>query len=374
LAQSGAEPTEQPTPQRLLKARQRGQVAISRELSSALALVALVGVGAAGAAQAMARLVSLFHATFATPLKSPLALGTVAGRAFDVAIALALAPAVVALLVGVLLAALQTGGLFSWQALAPSAARLSPLGGMGRLFSARTAAEIGKGSLKVTLVGAVALVSLSATIRSLPALVGAAPGALLMVLGAWTQGLALRVALVLLALGLLDWLLARRRHRRGLMMTRDEVKRELKESEGDPQHKVERQRLHRQLGEQRMVEDVRKADFVVVNPDHIAVAVRYDRDADQAPVVLAKGERLLAEQIKQVAREAGVPIYRDVGLARALGNVEEGDEIPEALYQAVAELLRALWEVDQPAPSPAAPASGGESPPSPPVSSTWRRV
>ena len=96
-----------------------------------------------------------------------------------------------------------------------------------------------------------------------------------------------------------------------------------------------------------MIEDVRKADFVVVNPDHIAVAVRYDRDADAAPVVVARGERLLAERIKQVAREFGVPIYRDVGLARALHELPPGDEIPEALYEAVAEILRVLWEMDR---------------------------
>jgi type III secretion system FlhB-like substrate exporter len=132
-----------------------------------------------------------------------------------------------------------------------------------------------------------------------------------------------------------------------MMMTREEVKREHKEAEGDPKHRSERQRLHRELSEQRLVDDVRKADFVVVNPEHIAVAVRYDRDADAAPTVVAKGERLLAERIKEVAREAGVPIYRDVALARALNELPEGDEIPEALYEAVAELLRVLWDIDQ---------------------------
>ena len=170
---------------------------------------------------------------------------------------------------------------------------------------------------------------------------------MLAALGFFAERLGLRLALALLALGTIDWLLARRRHRRSLMMTRHEVKREFKESEGDPQHKAERHRLHREIGEQRMIEDVRKADFVVVNPDHIAVAVRYDRDADAAPVVVAKGERLLAERIKQVAREAGVPIYRDLGLARALNELPQGEEIPEALYEAVAELLRVLWEMDR---------------------------
>ena len=191
-------------------------------------------------------------------------------------------------------------------------------------------------------------------------------------LGLLASRLAERVALVALALGLADYLFVCRRHRRGLMMTREEVKRESKESEGDPSHRAERQRLHRELMEQRMVAEVRKADFVVVNPDHIAVALRYDRDGDAAPVVVASGERLLAERIKQVAREAGVPIFRDVTLARSLRGLPEGEEIPAALYEAVAEVLRTVYAMGE---------STSASPPSlrcdgngSPRRSRWRRL
>jgi flagellar biosynthesis protein FlhB len=166
-------------------------------------------------------------------------------------------------------------------------------------------------------------------------------------MGAVAAQLAERVALVALALGVADYMLVRRRHMGRLRMTRDEVKREHKESEGDPSHRAERQRLHRELSEQRMVAEVRKADFVVVNPDHIAVALRYDRDGEAAPVVVARGERLLAERIKQVAREAGVPIFRDVTLARSLRELAEGAEIPAALYEAVAEILRAVYAMNE---------------------------
>lgn len=368
MARSGAEPTEQPTPRRLLQARQRGQVANSRELSSAVALVAVIAVVSWGAPAAVARLLSLFRLTFATSLKTPLRSAVVA-NALDVASSVALVPLLVAMGVAVLAAALQTRGLWSWQAVAPDASRLSPVAGLGRLFSSRTLVEVGRGLLKLAVVSALAFAALVAPLRQLPALVGAPPAAVLAALGVWARALGLRVALALLALALLDAVLVTRRHRRALMMTRDEVKREFKETEGDPQHKAERRRLHRQLAEQRMLDDVRKAAFVVVNPEHIAVAVRYDRDADEAPVVVAKGERLLAEQIKQAAREAGVPIYRDVGLARALNGIAQGDEIPEALYQAVAEVLRALHEAEQQPPSASLPAAQGGAP-----SATWRRV
>jgi len=120
-----------------------------------------------------------------------------------------------------------------------------------------------------------------------------------------------------------------------------------------------------------MVAEVRKADFVVVNPDHIAVALRYDRDGEAAPVVVARGERLLAERIKQVAREAGVPIFRDVTLARSLRDLPEGTEIPAALYEAVAEILRVVYGM----PAPSTPTSASTSaPPSRSSGMGWRRA
>src|SRR5262249_49817421 len=154
-------------------------------------------------------------------------------------------------------------------------------------------------------------------VGQLVGLAGAPAGQTVGAFGAIARTLGLRIVLLGLALGGLDYLLQRRRHLHGLRMTREEVRREAKESEGDPHHKAERQRLPRELLQQRMLAAVRKADFVVVNPDHIAVAIRYDRDGDEAPVVLAKGERLLAERIKEEARRAGVPIFRDVALARS---------------------------------------------------------
>src|SRR5205814_4053974 len=148
-----------------------------------------------------------------------------------------------------------------------------------------------------------------------------------------------------------------------------EVRRDTRETEGDPRHKAERQRLHRALAEQRMLEDVRKADFVVVNPDHLAIALRYDRDGEAAPVVVARGERLLAERIKEVAREAGVPIFRDVTLAHSLRALEQGDQIPEALYEAVAETLRVVYGTHRASPEPPAPG-----PPPQPTDAGWRRA
>jgi len=352
-------------------------VPISRDLSSAIVFLALGGLLWGGAATGVGRLLGLFRATFAAPFGSSMATAALAARAFDVAMALVLPPVVVACAGALLVGALQTRGLFAWRAVATDVTRLSPAVGMARVFSPKTAGDIAQGVVKVFVVAAAAVVGVEALLRGLPALVGAAPGAVLAVLGLEARDLAIRGAMAFLALGILDGVLGHRRHRRSLLMTREEVKRDLKEAEGDLRHKAERQRLHRQLGERRLNEDVRSATAVVVNPEHIAVAIRYDRDGDQAPVVLAKGERLLAERIKQVAREAGVPIYRDVALARALHQLDEGEEIPQPLYESVAELLRMLWELERkPATSPAVAvtATVTDRPDGPPPASGGRRV
>jgi type III secretion protein U len=367
------EATEAPTPRRLAEARRRGEVAASRELPSAAALAAAVLVLSWDAPAAVSRAIAGLRGAFGRAAST----GTVAD---GFAIAASLAPrlalpalgAVLAVTVAVGLA--QTGGLVA--PLRLDLGRVASAGGWRRLVDGRAVAASFGGLLKVGLVGAVAVVVLRPLAGAILSLTGASPPRLLTALGVLAGRLATRLALALLALGVIDLLLARRRHLRALRMTRDEVKRDYKEAEGDPAHRGERQRLHRELLEQRMVEEVRRADFVVVNPDHIAVALRYDAGGDAAPVVVAKGERLVAERIKQIAREAGVPIFRDVGLARSLVGLAEGGEIPAALYEAVAEILRAIQAQQG---GPAEPGGVGAATTPPPAGAIgpgagWKRV
>jgi flagellar biosynthesis protein FlhB len=359
LAASG-EPTEEPTQKRLDEARGRGEVAYSRDLVSAAAMTAALLALIAGGPESVARLVAYWRGALA----SAPAGGSPSGALLAGASMLALGAGM-----------LQTRGLVALGALTPDLGRLSPADGLKRAFGGQAALQVGKGLLKVTLVAVLVWVTVRPLLGGIAALTGMEAGRTLRVLGLLASRLAERVALVALALGLADYLFVYRRQRRGLMMTRDEVKRESKEAEGDPSHRAERQRLHRELMEQRMVAEVRKADFVVVNPDHIAVALRYDRDGDAAPVVIASGERLLAERIKQVAREAGVPIFRDVTLARSLRGLPEGEEIPAALYEAVAEVLRMVYAMEG-TPSASPPSSGPtETPPrAVPGGAGWKRA
>ncbi|HXU61667.1 MAG TPA: EscU/YscU/HrcU family type III secretion system export apparatus switch protein [Polyangia bacterium] len=358
------EPTEDPTPRRLADARRRGEVAVSRDLISAAAVTAALAALVIGGAGLTARLVGYWRRAFAAALVDA---GVGAGLSAGLgALARALAtPLAVALGAALLAGLVQTRGLVAVGAVAPRFDRLSPAEGLRRLGSGVAALQAAKGALKGMVVALLVGWLLVPQLAGLTGLAGAPAAAVLGALGLLARRLVLGVGLVALALGAADLLFVRRAHRRRLRMTRDEVRREQRETEGDPRHRAERQRLHRQVLEQRMLADVRKADVVVVNPEHIAVALRYDGDRDAAPVVVASGEHLLAEHIKQVARQAGVPILRDVTLARSLRALPEGDEIPPALYEAVAEVIRVVQ-------------GGGGTPPAPPPSlprgAGWKRA
>jgi len=185
----------------------------------------------------------------------------------------------------------------------------------------------------VTLVGA---------LRDLLAPAEAQPLAMAQVTHQWMWTLLWRGLAVLVVAAAVDYGIRWRRHGRSLMMTRTEVLREHRESEGDPRHKAERRRVHQEVLQHAMLEQVGQADVVVVNPTHLAVALRYDPARSGAPVVVAKGQALVAERIKRLAREGRVPVVHDVSLARSLMDLDLGTEIPESLYDAVAEVLRAL--------------------------------
>ncbi len=284
---SGAR-TEQPTPRRLREARRRGEVARSADLSAAAALACgLAGIAATG--RGMAETLGRALQMAASRAGAPADPAALLSDAAWLVVRLALPPAACALAGGVLAGALQTGFGVSGAALRPRLERIDPLRGLRRLCSVH---QLGRAAL--ALVKAAVLV-----------------------------------------------VVERRRLRRSLLMTRDEVRRELREDEGDPEHKAERRRAHRALVEAGAVS---RATVVVVNPTRVAVAVRHDRDRGDAPRVVAKGTGLAAARIRSAARRAGVPIVRDVPLARALHRLADvGDEIPEELYDAAAALLAHLY-------------------------------
>jgi flagellar biosynthesis protein FlhB len=337
------ERTEAPTPRRLRKAREEGDSGISAYGAQAVAFLVAVAV----APSAVLALASRAWADLQVAI----------GRESVIQAAIRFDPGelgatVAALTVPVLLAAgvaggaaqaLQTGGILTAKRLAPRLDRLDLVAGIKGLFSATRVFAVARALLAGTVVAWLAWQSLHDHIvdfaRTSGRLLWIGP-----VLRETAGSLAWRAALLGLALGALDVLVTRRAWLRKLRMSKDEVRREYRETEGDPLLKAARERAYRELVAQADIANVRAASVVVINPAHLACALRYDEKVgDEAPLVVAVGEGGLAARIVHAAHDYGVPVVRDAPLARALVELIPGQVIPEALYEAVAEILREAW-------------------------------
>lgn len=353
-----AERTEEATPKKRDEAREKGQVALSQDVVAALSLSAAGGVlvlgGSALAHDAgalirasAANLASLGPAEVTTEGWSGLVLGSMTSMALPVG--LVVAPM---LAVGLFAGYAQVGFQFSPKALEWDLSRLSPASGWKKIAGLKGAVRTLQSSIKILLVGGAAVWAAWSSIDALPMLAGAPIGAVLSGLGGILARVAGSAIGTFAFLAVVDVLYQRWQHDQDLRMTREEVRQEHKNAEGDPHVKAKIREVQRRMARQRMMSDVPKASVVITNPTHVAVALRWDGDpADEksgarAPVVVAKGVDLVAQRIKEVAREAHVPIREDVPLARALhAQCEIGEEIPAGLYQAVAAVLAQVWNL-----------------------------
>ncbi|HET9986168.1 MAG TPA: flagellar biosynthesis protein FlhB [Longimicrobiales bacterium] len=335
------ERTEAPTQRRRDEARRKGQVPKSTELTAAFLLLAsAVALNTGG--EGLARM-------FAEIFVSSTALGPQAGpgdlveflRSLGWKVLAALAPVVLVLAaVGGAVAAAQARGVWSTEALAPDFSRIAPHKNLGRLVSMRAVVDLVKSLLKLAVVGGVLYVALTGAWPELVSLSERSPAALLFAMRDHAVHLLMTAGLAFLGLAGADYAWQVWQHERQLRMTKDEVKREMKESEGDPLLKQRMRSAGRALVRRRMFRDVPSADVVVTNPTHIAVALKYDPEVSPAPIVLAMGERKVAERIKAIAHESGVPVLENKPLARALlATARVGLPIPVELYVAVAEVL-----------------------------------
>ncbi|MCA2977322.1 MAG: EscU/YscU/HrcU family type III secretion system export apparatus switch protein [Myxococcaceae bacterium] len=336
-----SEKTHEPTEQKLRQARDEGNIPKSKLLSAAaVTLSGLVATGAfapESAAALMAwtrRLLSLEAGAPEAELLEALAV-----------LARCLAPTLAGALAGAFAAGLPMAGVqLNLKLVEPKLENLNPVEGFKKLFKARQLVDLGKSLLVAALV---ALLVWDAVEASAPAVFRAlshdAVTAFRVLLSlAWPP--LIRAAAVLLVLGLLDYGLARLRHAKDLMMSHDEVKQEHKNSEGDPHTKGQRKHLMKQLAMGGPARGVQKATAVVVNPTHLAVALRYDEAECDAPYIVARGREEDALAIRTEAQALGVPVIRDVPLARSLIHYDVGEEIPEELYQAAAAVLRVALE------------------------------
>jgi len=343
------ERTEQATPKRIEEARRRGDVPRSRDLSAAAVLLA-AGVGmysmgsySGGALYNMMRTQLTISPEQA--LQDGYLITAVANAATQAAVGLA--PIFGLVVLAATLAPLALGGWsFSTEALTPNFSRLSPASGFARMFSMQAVLELGKSLAKFSVVALVAVWVLRRDTGELLQL-GSEPVAKAILHAFRVCGKAF-IALTsgLLIIAAIDVPMQLWQYAKKLKMSREEIRQELKESEGSPEIKGRIRRTQQEMARRRMMQDVPKADVVVTNPTHFAVALRYDENRMRAPIVVAKGADAIAARIREIAAEHQVPVFEAPPLARALhAHVDIGGEIPQTLYAAVAQVLTYVFQL-----------------------------
>ncbi|HLT57476.1 MAG TPA: flagellar biosynthesis protein FlhB [Limnochordales bacterium] len=349
LQRFAQEKTEAPTPRRREQARRRGQVARTGELGTAMVLLAGFGLAWALAGHGARTLMALTRHYLDLAATWQPGAESIRGLFVHVVLqaALLVAPLmVVAGIVGAFSQIVQVGFVVSAEPLQPRWDRINPIAGLQRLFSRRALVDLFRSLAKVAVVGWIAYRELRGAMAMLPALVDVPLADAVAMVGQVVLRTGLWIGLALLVIAGADYLFQRTEHERQLRMTRQELKEELKQVEGDPQLRARIRQRQRQLASRRMMQAVPTADVVVTNPVHLAVALKYDAATMEAPVVVAKGAGLIARRIREVAEAHGVPLVEDVWLARALyEGVEIGSPIPVELYRAVADVLAFVYRM-----------------------------
>lgn len=343
------EKTEEPTPKRLQEARQKGQVARSTEINSVLVLIG-VFIGLKVFGTYLYQETSTFMRTWFMQAAGQDLTIAITYRLFLAAtlvfIKLVLPIMATALIVGLIANFLQVGILFSTEALRINLNAINPLTGFQRIFSKRAIAELLKSVVKIGVVGYVAYKFILEQMYVLPTLMQYDLHNSLAKAGDLTFTLAMKIALVLGIMAVFDFAYQRWEYNQNLKMSKQEIKDEHKLSEGDPKIKAKIKERQRMMAMRRMMQEVPKADVVITNPTHFAVALKYDMKTMGAPIMIAKGQDLTARRIREIALENGVTVVENKPLAQTLFKTTEiGDVIPAELYQAVAEVLAYVYRI-----------------------------
>jgi len=335
--------TEEPTARRIDDARRKGQVARSQELSS----VAIITTGFVTifvmSSTLLQQMSGIYISHFSQLGKFPINVTNFyyLFQTWGLQFARLIAPFLLVMaVIGFFATYFQVGPLFSFETLEPNLDKLDIVKGFKRIISAKSLFDLFRDSTKIIIVGMVAYLTLRAEVDNYIPLIDKDLGQILIFGSKLTFKLGLRCAFALLILAILDFAYQKYVHKKGLRMSKQEIKEEMKQFEGDPMIKAKIRRIQREQAMKRMFQDVQTADVVVTNPTEIAVGLKYDSENMGAPIVGAKGQRLIAEKIKEIAKRFSIPIIEDRPLAQALFKyVGIGMQIPEHLYRAVAEIL-----------------------------------
>ncbi len=349
MADSGGEKKHLATDKKRRDARQKGQVVKSQDLASAAMLLAALGALWMLGDTAATQLTTGIRESLSTPnLKmESTADATQYLTRMGIKLAIASAPFLLVMLVaGILVNVTQVGLLLSPDKLVPKLSNISPLAGAKRILSIQGVMKLGFGLFKVGVIGVVAYLALRRHHEPLLGMVTMGIGQICQVLFHTLMTVCLWIGGALFVLAILEYAFQKWKFEQDLMMTDQEIRDEMKESEGDPQLAARRRQIQRQLAMNEMGQQVPKADVVVSNPTELAIAIQYDPATMPAPLVLAKGAGVLAQRIRRLALENGIPVVERKPLAQFLyKNVNAGDVVPPEQYQAVAEVLRYVYQL-----------------------------
>ncbi|MEL7608372.1 MAG: flagellar biosynthesis protein FlhB [Bacillota bacterium] len=351
MSQQGGDKTEKATPKKRREAREKGQVFKSTELATALSLIALFGALSILGSSMMDRLGEYMTSVFGAGKSLPetLTISTVQPLMLNAVLNmfLVILPVLgVAFMAGLVFNYLQVGFLFSTKAMAPKFSRINMLEGFKRIFSKNTLIELLKSLIKLAVLGYIAYTEYQEQVEKVPRLMQSGLTGSIVAMVNILFGLAFKLGLALAVLGPLDFLYQWWKYEKDLRMSKQEIKDEYKLTEGDPQIKGKIRQKQRQMSSLRMMRAVAQADVVITNPTHYAVALAYEEGKHSAPLIVAKGKDLVAQRIREKARENHVEIVENKPLAQQLYFFcEVGDEVPEKMYQAVAEILAYIYRM-----------------------------
>ncbi len=344
------EKTEKATPKKRQDVRKKGQVAKSQDVNTAVILLAAFFALLFSGTSMLESIRGIFRHTFQDYIFRDVTVDNL------VVIARQLFPEFLKIIGPVMLAGfvaalsanlLQVGFLFTTEPLTLKPERIDPVKGFKRIVSLRAVVELLKSLLKVIIIGVIASVFLVRSIEEILALIFKTPGASLAVLGSVTIKMGLFAAGGLLFLAVLDYLYQKYDFEKNIRMSKKDIQDELKNTEGDPLIKSKRKQRQREISMQRMMQEIPDADVVITNPTHFAVALKYDEKKMDAPYVVAKGVDYIALKIREIAKSHDVMVVEDRHLARSLyEQTEIGQEIPEAFFKAVAEILAYVYRLE----------------------------
>lgn len=345
--QSAGEKTEQATPRRKLEARKKGTVAKSTDLSGALSLVVLAITGPAVFVTLSQSMLRGMSGTIGR-IPQDVTTGSI-GRYFLTMLAptvSAITPLILTIMViGLASNFAQVGFVLSGEAMNPSLEKLNPLPGLKRMFSIKSAFDGIKATAKMVVFGLVANGAIQEVWDKLLRISTMTTVEAVTLVGGLAHNIIVRIAIIWLIIAVADYLFQRKQVDKQLMMTKDELRREMKEQEGSPEVKQAQHQRRRKLAKGGLASKLKQADVLVTNPTHFAVAIKYDRSAMVAPVVLAKGADFLALRMRELAKDLDIPMVENKPLARALyKHCEVGDFVPRDLFASVAEVLAYVYQ------------------------------